>query len=132
MGSDEASCWSHTFSYATLWARHRDEGASWLLELSGEADCATRDLLRRELGRMAASGRDDTVVDVTRLTFCDGNSAHLILTSRRPMPVTLSGATGSVKRVFDLVDGLQMHGLPRYRSISQTPSEPLAGAYLSA
>lgn len=132
MGLDGTPCWSHTFSYATLRARHRDDGGSWLLELSGEADCATVDLLRRELARMGASGRADVVVDVTQLTFCDGMSAHLILTSRRPAPVTLSGAKGPVKRVLDLVDGLQMHGLPGYRSVSRTPSRRLARADLSA
>ena len=61
-------------------------------------------------------------VDVTDLTFCDVASAHLLLTARRRVPLVLSGATGSVKRVFDLLDVLQAQRLPMYRSLAR-PAE---------
>lgn len=111
MGSVATPLWSQTRSCAGLLVRHLD-GASWVLELSGEADIATVGLLREELAHMATMSREDVVVDVSALTFCDVASADLLLTACGTSLVTLSGATGPVQRVFDLVDALQMHGLP--------------------
>ena len=80
--------------------------------------------LARQLGRaghsVAVIDREDSMVDVTKLSFCDVASAHLILTARRTIPVTVTGATGSVERVFDLVDVLKAHGLHRPRSPIQS------------
>jgi anti-anti-sigma regulatory factor len=123
--------WSRTRSCATLSARHRDGGASWLLELSGEADIATLGLLRRELAQMARMQRADVVVDVTGLAFCDVASAESILAARRTNPVTVIGARGTVKRVFDLLDALQRQGLRRYPAVSHTPSRPLMSVPLA-
>lgn len=92
----------------------------WLLELSGEVDIATSAPLRHELGLLAATTHEDAVVDVTRLTFCDAGSAHMILTARRTKPLTVRGATGSVKRVFDLLDALHKQRLPRYLASSRS------------
>jgi hypothetical protein len=85
-----------------------DRGDSWALELSGEADIASLPMLTEELADAVGMDRDDLVVDVTGLRFCDVRSAHLILTARGPRPVSLTGAAGSVKRIFDLVDTLHV------------------------
>jgi ABC-type transporter Mla MlaB component len=115
MGSVATRLSSRTVSFGTLRARHLD-GEHWVLELSGEADITTMDMLRRELAQVAVRDRQDSEVDVTRLSFCDVASAHLLLTAQRTIPVTLTGATGSVKRVFDLVGALRAQGLHRPRS----------------
>jgi anti-anti-sigma regulatory factor len=89
-----------------------------VLELSGEADIATMRMLRRELALLTTVDHADAEIDVTDLVFCDVASAHLLLTARRRVPLVLSGATGSVKRVFDLLDMLQTQRLPLYRSLA--------------
>lgn len=105
-----------TRSYSTLRVRHRDEGVSGVLELSGEADIATLFLLKDELERAVLANPDHLVVDVSGLRFCDVHSAHMILTACRTEPVSVTGATGSVRRVFDLLAtwqrGLRCHSLP--------------------
>jgi anti-anti-sigma regulatory factor len=110
---------SRRSEYLTLRARHLDGGACWVLELSGEADIATLGLLRQELAHLATRNPGDAVVDVARLEFCDVASAQLILGARRRIPSTLRGATGSVKRVFDLLDALQRQRLPHYLAAGQ-------------
>ena len=94
MGSVATRHWSQTTSCATLRARHLDEGRCWLLELSGEADVATRRLLRDELARLLAVDRDERVVDVSNLAFCDVASAHQLLTARRSGRVALQRRHG--------------------------------------
>jgi anti-sigma B factor antagonist len=108
MGSDATGHWSQTRSCATLQARHLDEGSTGVLELAGEADLTTIDLLTNELERMLALHRENVVVDISDLSFCDSASAHLLLAARRDGSATLTGARGSVKRVFDLVDALEV------------------------
>jgi anti-anti-sigma regulatory factor len=102
-----------------------------MLELSGEADIATLGLLRQELARLATLQRADVVVDVTGLAFCDVASAESILAARRTNPVTVIGASGTVKRVFDLLDALQRQGPRRYPAVSHTPSRPLMSVPLA-
>lgn len=114
MGSVATHHWSRTRSCSTLRARHLDAGPSWVLELFGEADIAALSLLEQELAEMATMNREEVVVDVTGLVFCDVACAELVRTARRTHPVTLIGATGRVKRVFDLLDALQMHRPPGY------------------
>ena len=46
-------------------------------------------------------------------------SAHQLLTARRRGRVTLSGATGSVQRVFDLLDALWVERMPHYLEVSR-------------
>jgi anti-anti-sigma factor len=103
-----------------LRARHQDEGRSWLLELSGEADVATLRMLRQELGRVLAADREERVVDLTHLAFCDVASAHLLLTARRTAGVTLTGATGTVRRVFDLLEALRVQRMPHYLEVNRS------------
>lgn len=93
-----------TRTCTTLRAAHVDLGDVWVLELHGEADVATLTMLGQELVWALRMNRDQLVVDVTGLRFCDVRSAHLIATARRPGPVYVTGATGSVRRVFDLLD----------------------------
>ncbi len=131
MESVAAALWSETVSCATLSARHLD-AAPWVLELSGEADITTVPLLRRELTELVRSGCEHAVVDVTELTFCDVASTRLIMIARRLVPVTLTGATGSVKRVFDLMESLQAQRLPRYLEASQLARQPVGRSRLSA
>lgn len=114
MGSVSTPLWSPTSSFATLQVRHRSDGPSWVLEMSGEADIATSPMVRVVVAHMATIVDRNIVVDVSKLTFCDVASAHLILTSRRTMPVTVWGATGPVKRVFDLLDSIQRERMPRF------------------
>ena len=64
MGPVATHHWSRTLSCATPRARHLD-GASWMLELSGEADAAT---LGQFLPQGATMRRGGVVVDVTGLT----------------------------------------------------------------
>jgi anti-anti-sigma regulatory factor len=128
MGSVVTPSWSATRSDFPLRARHLDDAAVWLLELSGEADIATSALLRQEVALLAVMNRDDAVVDVTRLTFCDVASAHMILTVRRSRPLTVCGATGSVKRVFDLLDALRIQRQPRYLASSRAGASRTLGA----
>ena len=124
MGSVVATpLWSRTVSCGTLRARHLD-GDPWVLQLSGEADLATMAMLRRELELLHTLGHAPAEVDVADLTFCDVASAHLLLTARRRVPLVLSGATGSVRRLFDLLDVLQTQRLPMYRSLAH-PAELL-------
>jgi hypothetical protein len=123
MGSVATPLWSPTRSDFPLRARHCEEGDAWLLELSGEADIATAALLRQELALLAATDRDDVVVDVTRLTSCDVASAHLILTARGTTPVTVRGATGSVKWMFDQLDALRMQRQTGYPASSRSGAD---------
>lgn len=125
MGSVATPVWSQTRSCASLRARHLDGGASWTLELCGEADIATLALLTQELAQLAATNPSGAVVDVTHLVFCDVGSAELILAARRTCPLSVIGATGTVKRLFDLLDALQKQRLPRHQTGSHAPSEAL-------
>ena len=114
MGSVMTPLCSRRRAYLTLWARHLDGGAFWVLELSGEADIATLGLLSQELAHLATTNTGEAVVDVTRLEFCDVAAAQMILVAGCTIPFTLRGATGPVKRVFDLLDALQKQGLPHH------------------
>jgi anti-anti-sigma regulatory factor len=135
MGSALTPLCSRRREYLTLWARHLDGGAFWVLELSGEADIATLGLLRQELAHLATTNTGEAVVDVTRLEFCDVAAAQMILVAACTIPFTLRGAAGPVKRVFDLLDALQKQRLPHHlpashprgSSPSARPPLPAAG-----
>lgn len=114
MGSVSTPLWSPMSTCATLKARHRSDGRTWVLELSGEADIATFGLVRMVVAQMATVTDECIAVDVGNLDFCDVASAHLITTSRGTTPITVWGATGSVKRVFDLLDAIQRERMPRF------------------
>lgn len=122
MGSVLTPLCSRHREHLRLRTRHLDDGASWVLELSGETDIASLGLLRRELAHLASSNRAEAVVDVARLQFCDVAAAELLLVAGRRIPFTLRGATGRVKRVLDLLDALHEQKLAHCLSTS-TPME---------
>ena len=128
MGSVATHQWSRTRSCATLRARRLDAGPRWVLELFGEADIAALSLLEQELAQMARMNREEVVVDVARLAFCDVACAQLVRSVRRTHPVTVVGATGRVKRVFDLLDALQMHKAPGFNGANDSRVGPLLRA----
>ena len=81
MGSAATTLSSRTISSGTLRARHLD-GQHWVLELSGEADITTMDMLRRELAQVAIDrpcglrgGRDEAFVLRCRLRPPDPDRA---------------------------------------------------------
>jgi STAS domain len=94
-----------------LQAKHSDHGRLWVLELVGEADLATCELLEAELDIATGMDRDRLVLDLTRLRFCDVHCARMILAAAS----TVAGATGPVGRVFEFLDPLQR--VPRYQRI---------------
>jgi STAS domain len=104
-------------SRTELWLQTQqlDHGSLWVLQLTGEADLATRSMFEEELAEAVAMHRERVVLDVTRLRFCDVGSAELVLTTARTTPISLAGAAGPVKRVFEMLDPLER--APRYRSI---------------
>lgn len=114
MESVRTALWSPTSSLATLQARHRSDGPTWVLELSGEADIATWGLVRMVVAQMATVTDECIVVDVGNLAFCDVATAQLIMSSGNGIPVSVTGATGSVERVFDLLDTIQRERMPRF------------------
>jgi anti-anti-sigma regulatory factor len=83
---------------------HEDRGSAWVLSLSGEADLFTQGLLEDQLDTALAMGRESLVLDVRRLTFCDVACAQRVLAATRTGSATLLGASGEVKRVFELLD----------------------------
>jgi len=87
-----------------LLVMHEDRGSAWVLSLSGEADLFTQGLLEDQLDTALAMGRESLVLDVRRLTFCDVACAQRVLAATRTGSATLFGATGEVKRVFELLD----------------------------
>lgn len=97
----------------TLAVRHHDRDGLPVLELSGECDIATLEVLQAALVQAvpAARARTALIVDVSALTFCDVRSAELVLQAGRTVRTSLAGAEGVVKRVFDLVD--TSHALAR-------------------
>lgn len=75
-----------------------------VLTLSGGADSATRPLLETHLIALTSVGDERFIVDVTSLRYCDLGCAEMILAAARTTHVCLVGATGPVRRVFDLID----------------------------
>ena len=87
-----------------LRVRHDDCGAVWVLTLVGESDLASRDVLAHELEAAENRHRERLVLDVSRLLFCDAASVELIVGAARRTWVGMTGATTSVRRVFELLD----------------------------
>jgi hypothetical protein len=85
-------------------AELRDDEPIGLLRLSGEADLMTREDLRRELLQAETLHPNCLVLDVTELRFCDVGCAELILWSAQRTPIIMVGATGTVERLFQILD----------------------------
>jgi anti-anti-sigma factor len=94
-----------------LRAKHWDHGRLWVVDLVGEADLATCELLEDELDLARRMDRERVVLDLTQLRFCDVSSARMILAAAS----TVAGAMGPVRRVFEFLDPLQR--VPRYSAI---------------
>ncbi len=87
-----------------LEARRYDVGPIEVLELVGELDLATCDLLRDVLTESLAGRPDGLVVDLTRVGFCDVGCCRIVLRARDQTRVALVGLAGTVRRLFDLLD----------------------------
>lgn len=120
MGSVARRRFAQARPCTSLTARHLDEGPCWVLELSGEADVVTLGVLRAELAHAVAMNHERVVVELSRLRFCDVQSAHSILAASRATPITVRGATGSVRRTFDLLGSLQQRS--GYGAVPPSPA----------
>lgn len=105
-----------------LRATHADHGPVWVVDLLGEADLATWDLLEQELDRAARMDRDKVVLNLTRLRFCDVHCAQLILAAATTTQLIIAGASGPVRRVFEVLDPAQR--LPRYGGVAEATVLP--------
>jgi anti-anti-sigma factor len=98
----------------TLAAVHYDDGAVWVIELFGEADIGTRHTLEGALSAGLSKGRSAVVLDVSNLTFCDSACVDAVHEANADGCLVLAGATGTVSRVFEILDPL--HTIARYRA----------------
>jgi anti-anti-sigma factor len=99
---------------SSLSAVHYDDGAVWVVELFGEADVSTRRTLEEALTRGLSRGRGAMLLDVSHLTFCDAACVGAVLDANTDGGVVLAGASGSVSRVFEILDPEQT--IARYRA----------------
>ena len=90
-------------------------GAFRVLELSGDCDIATAQALRDELAQQLVDQHQGLIVDMSRVSFCDGASASAILTAGSGRRLAVVGVTGTPGRVFDILDPTEQ--VPRYRSV---------------
>ncbi|QGN58910.1 STAS domain-containing protein [Nostocoides sp. HKS02] len=105
-----------------LRATHADHGPVWVVDLLGEADLATWDILQEELDRAARMDRDKVVLDLSRLRFCDVHCAQLILAAGATTRLAIAGASGPVRRVFEVLDPAQR--MPRYLGMAEATAVP--------
>lgn len=101
-----------------LAAVHYDDGAVWVVELFGEADINTRHTLEGALSAGLSKGRMTVVLDVSNLSFCDSACVEAVLEANADGCLVLAGASGTVARVFEILD--PFHTVARYR----TPRPP--------
>jgi len=87
----------------------RDVGSSGRhrLLLSGELDIASAPMLEATLASVTAKGASEVVLDLTELTFMDSTGLRAVLSlhelcSQEGYAFSLTGANGSVQRLFEL------------------------------
>ena len=86
-----------------------------VLQLSGECDLASRETLHMAITEALEADRP-TIIDVSRLTYCDASCAGPLIEASRHAQLALAIApTRVVTLVFDLLDPTEE--LPRYRSL---------------
>ncbi|HET6668315.1 MAG TPA: STAS domain-containing protein [Intrasporangium sp.] len=114
-----------------LTARRYERGRYQVLELSGEGDLATGETLRTEIDQALSQRPPALIVDLTRVSFCDGHCARLILRAARHSPVVTVGLAGAAALVFELLDPAGR--LPRHpcvddavSALSELPSRQLS------
>jgi hypothetical protein len=95
-----------------LLARRWASSSGSVLTLSGGADRATRSVLETHLSAMTSVRDEKFIVDVTALRYCDLGCAEMIMAAAKTTHVSLVGATGTVRRVFEFLDPLTT--VPRF------------------
>jgi anti-anti-sigma factor len=90
----------------TVEVRTTDGGAD-LVELTGELDSSSSELLSAALARLTGGGRR-AVVDLTGLDFVDSSGVKMLIAAARAVEdegggFVLAGPTGSVRRVFEIL-----------------------------
>ncbi len=108
------------FGSTKLDARRYDEGPVRVLELFGECDLATGEVLRAALTDALSSHPATLVLDLSRVEFCDVSCAGLVFSAGQHTEVVLAGLAGVVRRLFDVLDPDQQ--LPRYNTIGDATS----------
>jgi anti-anti-sigma factor len=91
-------------SSTKLDAYRYDEGPIRVLELYGECDLATGEVLRTALTDALSSNPTMLVLDLTKLEFCDASCAGLVFNAGQQTKVVLAGLAGVVRRLFDVLD----------------------------
>lgn len=90
-------------------------GAFRVVELSGDCDISTARALGDGLAQELVDPDRTVIVDMSRVSFCDGESAARILTAGGGRRLAVVGVRGTTRRVFDLLDPTEQ--VPRYRSV---------------
>jgi anti-anti-sigma factor len=88
-----------------------------VLGLSGECDVATRHQLENALAQaLSARGLEPLILDLSTLEFCDVGCTRMVCEAGRQGRVALAGLSGTVGKVFGLLD--PDHWVPRYDDVS--------------
>jgi anti-anti-sigma regulatory factor len=90
-------------------------GAFRVVELSGDCDIATAQALRDGLAQALGDPDRGLIVDMSRVSFCDGESAATILVAGSGRRLAVVGVSGITGLVFDILDPTEQ--VPRYRSV---------------
>ena len=98
-----------------LWLSGFRLGSFRVVELSGDCDIATVQALRDGLARERGGPDRGLIVDMSRVSFCDGESAATILVAGTDRRLAVVGVSGITRRVFDVLDPTEQ--VPRYRSV---------------
>lgn len=89
---------------ALLRAIHHPNGISSVLELHGECDASNRGTLRDAISAALTNHPGALVIDISRLTFCDGGCARDLLAVATWRRVGMTEAHGTVGQVLELLD----------------------------
>ena len=86
-----------------------------VVELSGDCDISTEQALRDGLAQAPGDPDRGLIVDMSRVSFCDGESAATILVAESDRRLAVVGVSGATRRVFDVLDPTER--VPRYRIV---------------
>lgn len=102
-------------------AQHRltisgyDLGRFHVLDIAGECDMSTEADLRTALDEAPTAESGALILDLSRLAFCDGACAAIILAAGQGTDLVVTGAAGVTARVFDVLDPTET--VPRHHSV---------------
>jgi anti-sigma B factor antagonist len=113
------------FGPTQLDARRYDQGPVRVLELFGECDLVTGEVLRAALADALSTRPKMLVLDLSRVEFCDAAGAGLVFSASQHTRVALARLAGVVRRLFDVHDPDQQ--LPRYATIGNATSTQILG-----